>query len=153
MGGDGAGTLRFRILRGKLFTVRTDHKNLVYLSNSTVPKLVRWSFLLSKFRFQNVVADGLTRVFHVDYEKLPQKIKYCFKEDSTQRIFRIEKEEVEDAYPGDSDEEGNEIVPSRVQDADSEVSSQEKQVVFEKFHNSVIGPIKHSSSEATVGRV
>ena len=27
-------------LLGKLFTVRTDHKNLVYLSNSTVPKLV-----------------------------------------------------------------------------------------------------------------
>jgi hypothetical protein len=109
--------------------------------------LVRWRVLLSEFRFhiehipgaQNVVADGLTRVFHVDYEKLPQKIKYCFKEDSTQRIFRIEEEEVEDAYPGDSDEEGNEIVPSRVQEADSEVSSQEKQVVFEKFHNSVIG--------------
>jgi hypothetical protein len=28
-------------LLGKLFTVRTDHKNLVYLANSTVPKLVR----------------------------------------------------------------------------------------------------------------
>ena len=29
-------------LQDKLFTVRTDHKNFVYLSNSTVPKLVRW---------------------------------------------------------------------------------------------------------------
>ena len=71
-------------LLGKLFTVRADHKNL---ANSTVPKLVRWRILLSEFRFQiehipgsqNVVADGLTRVFHVDYKKLPQKIKYCFK--------------------------------------------------------------------------
>jgi len=28
-------------LLGKLFTVRTDQKNLVYLSNSSIPKLVR----------------------------------------------------------------------------------------------------------------
>ena len=39
-------------LLGKLFTVRTDHKNLVFLSNSTVLKLVRWRVLLSEFRFQ-----------------------------------------------------------------------------------------------------
>ena len=54
--------------------------------------------------------DSRGLVFHVYYEKLPQKVKYCFKEDSTQRIFRMEEEEIEDAYPGDSDEEGNEIV-------------------------------------------
>ena len=71
-----------------------------------------------------MVADGLTRIFHVYYEKLPEKIKYRFKEDSTQRIFRIEDEEVEDANPEDSDEEGNEIESSRVQD-DSEISLQE----------------------------
>ena len=64
-----------------------------------------------------MVADGLTRIFHIDYEKLPEKIKYCFKEDSTQRsIFRIEEEEVEDANLADCDEKGNEIVASRVQD-------------------------------------
>ena len=106
---------------------------------------------------QNVVADGPTRVFHLDYEKYPQKIKYCFKEDSTQRILRIEEEEVEDAYPGDSDKEGHEIVPSRVQDADSEVSSQEKQVVFEKFHNSVIRHLGvdriYKALKTTFGRV
>jgi len=134
-------------LFGKLFTVRIDHKNLVYLAKSTVQKLVRWRVLLSEFRFQiehipgsqNVVADGLTRIFHVDYEKLPEKIKYCFKEDSTQRIFRMEEKEVEDANPGDSDEEGNEIVASRVQDDDSEVSLEEKQAIFEQSQNSVIG--------------
>jgi len=70
---------------------------------------------------------------------LPEKIKYCFKEDSTQRIFRIEEEDVEDANPADSDEEGNEIVASRVQDDDSEVSFQEKQSIFEQMHNSVVG--------------
>ena len=43
--------------------------------------------------------------------KLPQKIKYCFKEDSTQRIFRMEAEDVEDEIPGDH--EGDETVPFR----------------------------------------
>ena len=96
-------------LLGKQFPVRTDHKNLVYLVNSTVPKLVRWKVLLYEFSFQiehipgsqNVVDDVLTRIFHVDYKRLPEKIKYCFKEDSTQRIFRIEEEDVEDANPAD----------------------------------------------------
>ena len=32
---------------GKLFTVRANHKNLVYLSNSSIPKLV----ILSEYRF------------------------------------------------------------------------------------------------------
>jgi len=36
-------------LLGKHFTGRTDHKNFVYLSNSTVPKLV---IMLSEFCFQ-----------------------------------------------------------------------------------------------------
>jgi len=95
-GGDGAGTLRFRFLReescsyllGKLFTVKTSHKNL---ADSTVPKLVRGRVLLSEFRFQkehipgaqNVVTNGLTRIFQLDYEKLPEKIKHWFKEDTT----------------------------------------------------------------------
>ena len=71
-------------------------------------------------------------------QKFPEKIKYCFKEDSTQRIFCIEEEEIKDAYPGDSNEEGNEIVASSVQDVDSEVSLQEKQAIFAQSHNSVI---------------
>ena len=90
-------------LLGKLLTVRTDHKTLVYFANSTVPKL-RWRILLSEFRFQmehipgaqNVVSDGLTRIFQLDYEKLPEKIKYCLEEDTTQRIFHMEEEDVED---------------------------------------------------------
>ena len=95
-----------------------------------------------------MVDDGLTRLLHVDYEKLPQMINYYFKEYSTQRIFRIEETEIEDAYPEDSDEEGNVIVSSRVQDADFEVSLQEKQAIFEKVHNSVIGHLEVDRSQA-----
>jgi len=63
----------------------------------------------------------------------------CFKEDSTQHIFRMEEEEVADTNPGDSNEEGNENVASKGQDDNSEVSLQEKQAIFEQSHNSVIG--------------
>ena len=42
----------------------------------------------------------------------------------TQRISRIEEEDVKDANPANSDDEGNEIVASRVQDDDSEVCFQ-----------------------------
>ena len=36
-------------LLGKKFTVGTDHRNLLYISNSTVPKLMRLRVLLSEF--------------------------------------------------------------------------------------------------------
>jgi len=100
MEGEGARTVVFCVkslipyLLGKLFTVRTDHKNLVYLSNLTVSKLVRWRVLLSEFRFeiehipgaQNVVVDGLTRIFHLDLKKISPSVRYCFKDDSTQHL-------------------------------------------------------------------
>jgi len=35
-------------LLGRQFVVKTDHKNLLYLSNSTIPKLVRWRVILSE---------------------------------------------------------------------------------------------------------
>ena len=78
-----------------------------------------------------MVFDGLTMIFQLDNEKLPEKIKYCFKEDITQRIFGMEEEEIEDVNPGDSDEEGDEIVAWRVHDEESEVRSQEKRAIFE----------------------
>ena len=60
-------------LLGRKFSIATDHKNLVYLQNSTVPKLVRWRLRLMAFQFniihipgeQNVVADALSRVFRI----------------------------------------------------------------------------------------
>ena len=84
-------------LMGKLFTVKTDHKNLVYLSNSSIPKLVRWRVLLSEFRFlvqhipgaQNVVADGLTRVMSLSSVEIPNSKRHLFVEDRIPRLFRL----------------------------------------------------------------
>ena len=54
-------------LRGKEFTVETDHRNLVWMKTSQVPIVVRWRVLLQSFNFvvrhipgqQNAVADSL----------------------------------------------------------------------------------------------
>jgi hypothetical protein len=62
---------------GRFFTVPTDIRNLLYLANSTVPKLVRWRVLLSEYNFTveniagkaNLVADGLTRVDSLVYNQ------------------------------------------------------------------------------------
>ena len=87
-------------LLGKQFTVRTDHKNLLYLSKSSVPKLVRWRVFLSEFQFlvqhipgdQNVVADGLTRVSRTTLLQTPKHKRHLFVDDSIQRIFRFGEE-------------------------------------------------------------
>ena len=84
-------------LMGKLFTVKTDHKNLVYLANSLIPKLVRWRILLSEFRFliqhipgsQNIVADGHTRVMSLSNMKIARSKRHMFVEDLIPHIFRL----------------------------------------------------------------
>ena len=56
-------------LRGHFFRVESDHRNLMYLEKSDVPKLVRWRLRLQEFNFElrhiagkeNKLADGLSR--------------------------------------------------------------------------------------------
>ena len=56
-------------LLGRRFCVATDHRNLMYLEKSTVPKLIRWKLRLMEFQFTikhvpgvtNVIADVLSR--------------------------------------------------------------------------------------------
>ena len=59
------------LLRGKTFEVQTDHRNILWLENSVVPKLVRWRLFLASYVFTlrhipgklNIEADFLSRVF------------------------------------------------------------------------------------------
>jgi transposase InsO family protein len=56
-------------LKGRRFTVETDHKNLLYMANSETPKVIRWRLRLLEFDFdvlhipgvENDVADALSR--------------------------------------------------------------------------------------------
>ena len=99
MGNHGARDLCFHLLRqatttylmGKLFTVKTDHKNLVYLR-----------VLISEFRFliqhipgeQNVVANGLTRVMNLSSVEILRPKRHMFVEDRIPRIsFRTGRDD------------------------------------------------------------
>ena len=61
-------------LRGKEFTVETDHRNLIWIESSQVPIVVRWRVLLQSFNFEvkhipgkdNTVADWLSRMYPID---------------------------------------------------------------------------------------
>ncbi len=59
------------LLGGRFFTIRTDHKNLLYLNDPHIsPKVVKWKLALMEFDFRieyikgedNVVADCLSRI-------------------------------------------------------------------------------------------
>lgn len=55
----------------KTFVVETDHRNLQWIENSPIPKVIRWKIYLSRFNFQirhisgksNTVADWQSRFF------------------------------------------------------------------------------------------
>jgi phospholipid-translocating ATPase len=59
-------------LRGKNFLLETDHRNLIWMEKSVVPKIVRWVLYMKSFNFQvrhvpgklNNVADHLSRYFN-----------------------------------------------------------------------------------------
>ena len=102
-GVSGTRAVCFRLLReaivpyllGRRFTVRKDHKNLVFLSYSTIPRLIRWRVLLSEFQYQvehfpgrfNLVADRLTRVSRLEYEKIKPEGRHPYEDDTISRIF------------------------------------------------------------------
>jgi cleavage and polyadenylation specificity factor subunit 1 len=129
-------------LLGRRFMVKTDHKNLLYLSNSTIPKLVRWRVLLSEFDFvishisgeSNVVADGLTRVFRLQFHELNALKRSVHIDDTIPRLFRLEGEGLrfEDQGYMDSDtDDDNEDVEA--------LGPTERHAIFAKFHNSMVG--------------
>ena len=58
------------LLRDRLFTIRTDHRNLLFITEASNPMIVRWYMALSEFSFtlefipgiDNNIADSLSRL-------------------------------------------------------------------------------------------
>ena len=83
-------------LMSKHFTVKTDRKNLVYLANSSIPKLCRQRVVFLEFRLliqhipcaQNFVADGLTRVMSLSCVEILKSEHHTFIEDSQFSVIR-----------------------------------------------------------------
>ena len=65
------------IVRGHLLTLRTDHRALVFMQNSTNAKVIRWAIALSTYRFEvehipgrtNLIADFLSRYWQAPHIK------------------------------------------------------------------------------------
>ena len=63
-------------LRCKFVVLETDHRNLLYMSQSIVPKIIRWFAFIQSFEFkvrhisgtQNVFADCLSRLYEPEPE-------------------------------------------------------------------------------------
>ena len=53
-------------LLGRHFFVATDHRNLMYLEKSVVPKLVRWRLRLLEFQFTIIHITGVDNVVAMD---------------------------------------------------------------------------------------
>jgi len=71
-------------LLGNSFVVRTDHRNLLFVTNSEVPKIQRWQLKLQEFNFKteyipgssNHVADSLSRICATQLVSGKESIKY-----------------------------------------------------------------------------
>ena len=58
------------LLRDRLFTIRTDHHNLLFIKEASNPMIVRWYMALSEFSFNlefvrgvdNNIADDMSRL-------------------------------------------------------------------------------------------
>jgi RNase H-like domain found in reverse transcriptase len=58
------------LLRDRKFTLRTDHRNLLYITENSNPMIVRWYMALSEYSFNiefisgeaNEVADSMSRL-------------------------------------------------------------------------------------------
>ena len=66
------------LLRDRSFTLRTDHKNLIYIDSETSKKVKRWKLFIQEFDFyiehipgkENVAADGFSRLLPLPEEQL-----------------------------------------------------------------------------------
>ena len=65
------------------------------------------------------MADGLTRVSRLEYDKIKPAGRYLYRDDTISRIFRLEGEEVESLYEGVIDEVGTKLSKQDMLDEDN----------------------------------
>ena len=73
------------LIRGVKFTLRTDHKNLIYINDTMTEMVIRWKIAVQDYDFDiehipgvnNIVADGLSRLIE-DPSKINGETKTSF---------------------------------------------------------------------------
>jgi hypothetical protein len=69
------------LLRDRKFTLRTDHRNLLYITENSNPMIVRWYMALSEYSFNlefisgvtNEVADSMSRLCRNNMKDAPRE--------------------------------------------------------------------------------
>jgi RNase H-like domain found in reverse transcriptase len=69
------------LLCDRSFTIRTDHRNLLYIKNRSNPMIIRWLMALSEFSFKiefilgvnNDIADSMSRLCRYNMIDFPQE--------------------------------------------------------------------------------
>ena len=69
------------LLRDRQFTIRTDHRNLLFITQASNPMIVRWYMALSEFSFkiefisgvENGIADSMSRLCRNNMVDLPRE--------------------------------------------------------------------------------
>jgi hypothetical protein len=76
------------LIRGVKFTLRTDHKNLIYINDTMTEMVIRWKIAVQDYDFDiehipgvnNIVADGLPRLIEDPSKSMAkQKSHLCHK--------------------------------------------------------------------------
>ena len=77
---------------GKIFTVKMDHKNLIYFFDSEVGEFyLQSSFFHHIPGVQNVIADGLNRVISLSSVEIPASKRHMFVEDPYLSHFPVRR--------------------------------------------------------------
>ncbi len=117
-------------LKGVNFVVETDHRNLVFISSSTVPRVVRWRERLYDYEFTvrhipgktNVVADTLSRLVTDDT-------------DDEQKVCAVTEREEESSYQRSHNEDAQARARAAQLAEDGPSSDEDKHFLFQAVHN------------------
>ncbi|GKT18493.1 DDE-type integrase/transposase/recombinase [Aduncisulcus paluster] len=141
-------------LRGSVFTVLTDHKNLLAIEAAKSSKIQRWNMFLRDFRFKvihvpgkdNVVPDALSRVGFPEELHVMVELDESWKEDAVKSQDMLSQKEKE-FYKEDEngvykDVDKRIIIPQG--------NDELKRKVMKRFHNAVVG---HAGAANTVYKI
>jgi transposase InsO family protein len=143
------------ILSGRRFLIETDHRNLIYISQSCSPKVIRWKLALQEFMFdtkdikgeKNEIADFLSRI-PPEKEMLERKAQTENSEENFICSF-IEESMGEEStnIRLDSREDHSEWIATLLDDYNY---SEEQRTEIAKVHNSQVG---HFGVQRTLERL
>ena len=85
------------LVRDRSFTLRTDHKNLIYVDSDTSAKVKRWKLMIQEYDFfiehiegkKNIVADGFSRLLPIKMEHLHLLETFTLSQDIYNKIAEV----------------------------------------------------------------